>query len=90
VPGHSKGHTVLLYDRQFLFTGDHLARSEYLQHLHAFRNFCWYSWTEQINKYIQEIGKKYQLLKSLGLRKGKCQFHVTMDRFGRVQTIANG
>ena len=46
VPGHTKGHTVLLYDNAFLFTGDHLAWSDSLQHLHAFRNACWYSWTE--------------------------------------------
>ncbi len=48
VPGHSKGHTVLLYQNKFLFTGDHLAWSVYLEHLYAFRRFCWYSWTEQI------------------------------------------
>jgi len=44
VPGHTKGHTVLLYDNRILFTGDHLAWSERLQQLHAFRNACWYSW----------------------------------------------
>lgn len=48
VPGHSKGHTVLLYQNQFLFTGDHLAWSAYLGHLYGFRRFCWYSWSEQI------------------------------------------
>ncbi|MDZ7958320.1 MAG: MBL fold metallo-hydrolase [Aulosira sp. DedQUE10] len=48
VPGHSKGHTVLLYKNKFLFTGDHLAWSENLHQLNAFRDFCWYSWTEQI------------------------------------------
>ncbi len=48
VPGHSKGHTVLLYKHKFLFTGDHLAFSPYLNHLYAFRRFCWYSWSEQI------------------------------------------
>ncbi|QIR39135.1 MBL fold metallo-hydrolase [Tolypothrix sp. PCC 7910] len=48
VPGHSKGHTVLLYKNKFLFTGDHLAWSENLYQLNAFRDFCWYSWTEQI------------------------------------------
>jgi hypothetical protein len=37
VPGHSKGHTVLLYDQKFLFTGDHLAWSRYFNHLYAFR-----------------------------------------------------
>ena len=49
VPGHTKGHTVLLYNQQFLFTGDHLAWSPHLQHLHAFRRYCFYSWSEQIN-----------------------------------------
>lgn len=48
VPGHTKGHTVLLYDNKFLFTGDHLAWSENLQHLIGFRTACWYSWKEQI------------------------------------------
>lgn len=46
VPGHTKGHTVLLYNQKFLFTGDHLAWSDDRQHLIAFRNTCWYSWTE--------------------------------------------
>ena len=48
VPGHSRGHTVLLYKDAFLFTGDHLAWSSYLGHLYGFRRFCWYSWPEQI------------------------------------------
>ncbi|MBD2292563.1 MBL fold metallo-hydrolase [Anabaena sphaerica FACHB-251] len=48
VPGHTKGHTVLLYKNKFLFTGDHLAWSEDFQQLVAFRDFCWYSWSEQI------------------------------------------
>ncbi len=46
VPGHTKGHTVLLYKNKFLFTGDHLAWSDGLKQLVAFRNFCWYSWDE--------------------------------------------
>jgi glyoxylase-like metal-dependent hydrolase (beta-lactamase superfamily II)/ferredoxin len=44
VPGHTKGHTVLLYRNQVLFTGDHLAWSDQLQQLIAFREACWYSW----------------------------------------------
>jgi glyoxylase-like metal-dependent hydrolase (beta-lactamase superfamily II)/ferredoxin len=48
VPGHSKGHTVLLYDDRFLFTGDHLAWSSRLNQLYAFPDFCWYSWDEQV------------------------------------------
>jgi glyoxylase-like metal-dependent hydrolase (beta-lactamase superfamily II)/ferredoxin len=48
VPGHTKGHTVLLYADRVLFTGDHLAWSEALNHLYAFRSVCWYSWTELV------------------------------------------
>jgi glyoxylase-like metal-dependent hydrolase (beta-lactamase superfamily II)/ferredoxin len=46
VPGHTQGHTVLLYRDRFLFTGDHLAWSVRLNQLYAFRNYCWYSWAE--------------------------------------------
>ncbi len=48
VPGHTKGHTVLLYQNKFLFTGDHLAWSDEKQQLIAFRRVCWYSWTALI------------------------------------------
>ena len=47
VPGHTRGHAVLLYRRKFLFTGDHLAWSPNRKTLTAFRNACWYSWAEQ-------------------------------------------
>lgn len=47
VTGHTKAHTVLLYQK-FLFTGDHLAWSDPLNQLYAFRRYCWYSWSEQI------------------------------------------
>ncbi|MBM0741896.1 MBL fold metallo-hydrolase [Phormidium sp. CLA17] len=46
VPGHTKGHTVLLYNKTFLFSGDHLAWSSDLDQLIAFRSACWYSWAE--------------------------------------------
>lgn len=48
VPGHTKGHTVLLYRDRFLFTGDHLAWSVRLHQLYAFQRYCWYSWPRQI------------------------------------------
>jgi glyoxylase-like metal-dependent hydrolase (beta-lactamase superfamily II)/ferredoxin len=47
VPGHTRGHAVLLYKNKFLFTGDHLAWSPARLTLTAFRSACWYSWTEQ-------------------------------------------
>jgi glyoxylase-like metal-dependent hydrolase (beta-lactamase superfamily II) len=46
-PGHTRGHQVLLYRDDVLFTGDHLAWSVERGTLTAFRNACWYSWTEQ-------------------------------------------
>jgi len=46
VPGHTKGHTVLIYNNTFLFSGDHLAWSSDRDQLIAFRSVCWYSWTE--------------------------------------------
>jgi glyoxylase-like metal-dependent hydrolase (beta-lactamase superfamily II)/ferredoxin len=46
-PGHTKGHAVFLYRDKFLFTGDHLAWDEAGNRLYAFRNACWYSWSEQ-------------------------------------------
>jgi glyoxylase-like metal-dependent hydrolase (beta-lactamase superfamily II)/ferredoxin len=45
VPGHTRGHAVLLYRGKYLFTGDHLAYED--DRLEAFRDVCWYSWREQ-------------------------------------------
>jgi glyoxylase-like metal-dependent hydrolase (beta-lactamase superfamily II)/ferredoxin len=47
-PGHTRGHQVLLYRNEVLFTGDHLAWSPSRQALVAFRDACWYSWPRQI------------------------------------------
>uniref|UniRef100_B8HJM6 Beta-lactamase domain protein n=1 Tax=Cyanothece sp. (strain PCC 7425 / ATCC 29141) TaxID=395961 RepID=B8HJM6_CYAP4 len=54
VPGHTRGHTVLLYRNQFLFTGDHLAWSDQQHQLIAFRYACWYSWSE-LTKSMQKL-----------------------------------
>lgn len=53
VPGHTKGHTVLLYNNKFLFTGDHLAWSDELKQLVAWRDVCWYSWSKQLESMRQ-------------------------------------
>jgi glyoxylase-like metal-dependent hydrolase (beta-lactamase superfamily II) len=47
-PGHTRGHTVLLYRNRFLFTGDHLWWSPVRQRLSASRAYCWHSWPKQI------------------------------------------
>ena len=61
-PGHSQGHTVLFYQGKYLFTGDHLAWSARLEHLYAFRTFCWDSWPRQIEsmKALSQYTQNYQ------------------------------
>jgi Transposase DDE domain len=71
---------VVLGDREF----GNIALASWLE-----TNRCKYVIRTKDNKYIQEIGKEYQLLKSLGLRKGKCLYfpevQLTKQRgFGRV------
>jgi len=48
VPGHTKGSVVYLYDGRCLFTGDSLAWNFETDDLTAHRDYCWYSWEEQI------------------------------------------
>lgn len=47
VPGHTKGHMVLIVRNQYLFSGDHLAYDPETDRLIAFHDACWYSWAEQ-------------------------------------------
>ncbi|MGE0736179.1 MAG: MBL fold metallo-hydrolase [Alphaproteobacteria bacterium] len=44
VPGHTRGSVCLLYRDIFVFSGDHVAWSEDLGHIYAFRDACWYNW----------------------------------------------
>jgi glyoxylase-like metal-dependent hydrolase (beta-lactamase superfamily II) len=46
-PGHTAGHCVLLYKNKYLFTGDHLDWDRETSELACFRDYCWYSWSEQ-------------------------------------------
>jgi glyoxylase-like metal-dependent hydrolase (beta-lactamase superfamily II)/ferredoxin len=75
VPGHTKGHTVLLYKNKFLFTGDHLAWSESRNQLVAFHDVCWYSWAEQIKSMYQLANYSFEwVLPGHGRR-----FHADAD-----------
>lgn len=47
VPGHTRGSVVYLLDDRVLFSGDSLAWSVRERDLIAFKDACWYSWTEQ-------------------------------------------
>jgi glyoxylase-like metal-dependent hydrolase (beta-lactamase superfamily II)/ferredoxin len=46
-PGHTRGHQVMLYRDEVLFSGDHLAWSPKRHTLTAFRDVCWDSWSDQ-------------------------------------------
>jgi glyoxylase-like metal-dependent hydrolase (beta-lactamase superfamily II)/ferredoxin len=59
-PGHTKGHAVFLDRDTYLFTGDHLAWSERLGHLYAFRSACWYSWKEQIRSMERLLDYRFE------------------------------
>ncbi len=60
VPGHTRGHMVLLYKSRFLFTGDHLAWSPRRNTLTAFRSACWYSWTEQTHSMERLLNNDFE------------------------------
>ena len=47
-PGHTRGHCVLLYGDEFLFSGDHMWWSRHRGRLNASRDVCWYSWRDQV------------------------------------------
>jgi glyoxylase-like metal-dependent hydrolase (beta-lactamase superfamily II) len=47
VPGHTRGSIALLHG-EILFTGDHLFATNDQTALHARRDVCWYSWSEQL------------------------------------------
>jgi glyoxylase-like metal-dependent hydrolase (beta-lactamase superfamily II)/ferredoxin len=59
-PGHTRGHTVLLYRKRYLFSGDHLWWSEDYDSLNASRSVCWYSWTEQTRSMERLLGYEFE------------------------------
>jgi glyoxylase-like metal-dependent hydrolase (beta-lactamase superfamily II)/ferredoxin len=59
-PGHTKGHSVFLYREKFLFTGDHLAWDPDDERLIAFRNACWYSWSEQTTSMARLLDYRFE------------------------------
>lgn len=60
VPGHTRGHAVLLYRDKYLFTGDHLAWSPARETLTAFRSVAWYSWAEQTRSMEKLLGRRFE------------------------------
>ena len=58
--GHTKGHCVLLFDRRFLFTGDHLAWDRQEKQLEAYEDYCWYSWPRQVESMERLAGFDFE------------------------------
>ncbi|PWU09998.1 MAG: MBL fold metallo-hydrolase [Terriglobia bacterium] len=59
-PGHTRGHCVLLYGDEFLFTGDHLWWSRARRGLHASRDVCWYSWEDQLQSVLKLVSYSFE------------------------------
>jgi glyoxylase-like metal-dependent hydrolase (beta-lactamase superfamily II)/ferredoxin len=53
VPGHTKGSICLLHRDAHLFTGDHLAWDRRARRLTAFRDACWYDWSELVASMVR-------------------------------------
>ncbi len=83
VPGHTRGSTCLLLGDTYLFTGDHLAWSEGLGQVYAFRDACWYDWPTQIQSMRRLAEHDFEwILPGHGRR---CRF----DRAGMRAQMAN-
>lgn len=48
-PGHTRGSVCFIYDKRYLFSGDHVAWSSTMDQIYAFRGACWYDWNEVRN-----------------------------------------
>jgi glyoxylase-like metal-dependent hydrolase (beta-lactamase superfamily II)/ferredoxin len=59
-PGHTRGHTVLLYRNRYLFSGDHLWWSAAGDALQASESVCWYSWAEQIRSMERLLDYRFE------------------------------
>ena len=76
-PGHTRGHQVLLWDGQYLFTGDHFSWFPKSNRFGSFRDACWYSWDVQIESVekLESLTQVKWVLPGHGHRaqvKGKC------------------
>jgi len=60
VPGHTKGSVVYLLEDKYCFSGDSLAWSRERQDLVAFRDACWYSWSEQKKSLLKLVDRRFE------------------------------
>lgn len=60
VPGHTRGSVAYLYAERCLFTGDSLAWSFEAGDLMAWRDFCWFSWSEQAKSLKRLLNHRFE------------------------------
>jgi glyoxylase-like metal-dependent hydrolase (beta-lactamase superfamily II) len=60
VPGHTEGSVAYLYDQRCLFSGDSLAWNFETDDLEAFRQYCWWSWSEQLQSLKQLLNHRFE------------------------------
>ncbi len=78
VPGHTRGSMCLLYRERFLMSGDHVAWSEDLGQIHAFRDACWFDWDRQRDSMRRLLGHRFEwILPGHGRR---CHFPASQMR----------
>lgn len=83
VPGHTKGHTVLLHDG-VLFTGDHLAYSNKREGLTAFRRACWYDWVEQTKSMRRLLTYRFSWVLPGHGRRHHCDAEAMHEKLGAL------
>lgn len=60
VPGHTRGSACLLLRDTYLFSGDHVAWSHRRGHVYAFRDACWYDWSEQVESMRSLLAQRFE------------------------------
>lgn len=60
VPGHTRGSVVYRVAGRYLFTGDSLAWSFERNDLYAFREVCWFSWSQQANSLERLLAQPFE------------------------------
>ena len=83
VPGHTQGSCVLLYRDTYLFSGDHVAWSDALGQVYAFRRACWYDWDVQVESMKRLLAYEFEwILPGHGrrCRFGTGRMRVEMER----------
>ena len=59
-PGHTRGHMVFLYQKKFLFSGDHLWWSPERRTLSASSSVAWFSWSDQIKSLEKLLAYEFE------------------------------